>query len=79
MVRKNLSLNANGLLADDQSQILKGLATVIDGIACFRSHAGSAHGREINFPEINLHEAKLAVNSSHTIVVFIMDVVLYDK
>ncbi|PLM93008.1 hypothetical protein CWN47_19690, partial [Klebsiella variicola] len=45
----------------------------------FRSHIGSAHGRGQNPPQIVVAEARLAVNASHTLVVFIMDVIHANK
>lgn len=78
-VQPSLNLNADATLADDQHKILKGISSIIDGIGAFRSHIGSAHGRGQNPPQIVVAEARLAVNASHTLVVFIMDVIHANK
>ena len=78
-VQPSLNLNADATLADDQHKILKGISSIIDGIGAFRSHLGSAHGRGQNPPQIVVAEARLAVNASHTLVVFIMDVIHANK
>lgn len=72
-VRQNLTLNTNAQLSDDQKKILTGITSIIDGVGAFRSHIGSAHGRGITPPQISAHEARLAVNVSHSVVTFIMD------
>lgn len=73
VVRLDLPLNSDPILAADQHKILKGLSAVIDGVGAFRSHIGSAHGRGNTPPSIVEAEARLAVNASHTIVVFVME------
>jgi len=74
VVQNHLNLNRDQMLATDQHKILKGLSSIIDGVGAFRSHIGSAHGRGSNPPNIIVAEARLAVNASHTVVVFIMEV-----
>lgn len=73
VVRPDLNLNSDGILANDQQKILKGLTTAMEGVGCFRSHIGSAHGRGNTPPSIIEAETRLAVNVSHTIVIFVMD------
>ena len=73
VVKQHLKLNSNGLLADDQNGIVKGLSSVVDGIGAFRTHTGSAHGRGKTPPTIKVSEARLAVNASHTLVTFILE------
>lgn len=73
VVRPELNLNSDGVLAGDQQKILRGLTASIDGVGCFRSHIGSAHGRGNTPPSIIEAETRLAVNVSHTIVIFVMD------
>lgn len=74
VVQPHLGLNSDPTLAGDQHKVLKGLSSVIDGVGSFRSHIGSAHGRGSNPPKIVIAEAQLFVNASHTIVVFVMEV-----
>lgn len=59
-------------LGEDQRKMLQGLSSIIDGVGAFRTHIGSAHGRGIAPPKIVVAEARLAVNASHTLVIFIM-------
>jgi hypothetical protein len=73
VVQPHLGLNSDPTLAGDQHKVLKGLSSVIDGIGAFRSHIGSAHGRGSNPPNVVIAEVRLFVNSAHTIVVFIME------
>jgi hypothetical protein len=72
-VQPHLGLNMNPTLSDDQKRILQGLASVVDGIGAYRTHIGSAHGRGVNPPPIEVSEARLAVNAAHTLVAFIME------
>lgn len=72
-VQPYLGLNMNQLLSDDQKRILQGLASVVDGIGAYRTHIGSAHGRGVNPPPIEVSEARLAVNAAHTLVAFVME------
>jgi len=66
-------LNINPTLSDDQKRILQGLASVVDGVGAYRTHIGSAHGRGVNPPPIDVSEARLAVNAAHTLVAFLME------
>jgi hypothetical protein len=72
-VQVHLGLNIDRTLEDDQKRILQGLASVVDGIGSLRTHIGSAHGRGLRPPTIDIPEARLAVNASHTLVTFIME------
>jgi Abortive infection C-terminus len=72
-VQAHLGLNMDSTLEDDQKKILQGLASIVDGIGSLRTHIGTAHGRGIQPPEIKISEARLSVNASHTIVIFIME------
>lgn len=73
IVQPHLALNSDPALAGDQHKVLKGLTSIIDGVGSFRSHIGSAHGRGSAPPKIVVAEARLSVNASHTIVIFVMD------
>lgn len=73
VVQAHLGLNPNPTLQDDQKRILQGLASIVDGIGAYRTHIGSAHGRGISPPTIAGHEARLAVNAAHTIVIFVLE------
>ena len=72
-VQPHLGLNIDPTLGDDQKRILQGLASIVDGIGAYRTHIGSAHGRGVQPPTIQVSDARLAVNASHTLVIFIME------
>lgn len=72
-VQGHLGLNLDPTLRDDQKRILQGLASIVDGVGAYRTHIGSAHGRGVSPPSIKVSEARLAVNASHTLVIFIME------
>ena len=72
-VQSHLTQNSDPNLADDQYKMLKRMTSIIDGAGAFRSHIGSAHGRGKSPPKLTISEARLAVNASHTIVVFVME------
>lgn len=72
-IQTHIGLNSDRILEGDQRKILQGLSSIIDGIGAFRTHIGSAHGRGVEPPQIVVAEARLAVNSAHTLVVFLME------
>lgn len=72
-VQMHLGLNIDPTLEEDQKKVLQGLSSIVDGIGAYRTHIGSAHGRGILPPAIQVSEARLAVNASHTLVIFIME------
>jgi len=72
-VKQHLSLNLDRDIEEDQYRILQGLSSVVDGVGALRTHSGSAHGRGKHPPKIKVSEARLAVNSSHTLVTYIME------
>lgn len=73
VVLKNLGLNSNSTLRDDQIRTLQGLSSIVDGVGAYRTHIGSAHGRGISPPKISVAEARLAVNAAHSLVIFVME------
>lgn len=72
-VNGHMGLNTDRTLSQDQNNILQGLASLIHGIGDFRTHIGSVHGRGISPPRIQISDARLAVNASHTLVIFLME------
>ncbi len=73
IVQTHLGLNLDATLREDQKRILQGLASIVDGVGSYRTHIGSAHGRGISPPKITVWEARLAVNASHSLVTFVME------
>lgn len=72
-IKQHLSLNLDRNIEEDQYRILQGLSSIVDGVGALRTHIGSAHGRGKQPPKIKVSEARLAVNSSHTLVTYIME------
>lgn len=77
--RDKLNLTDAAIADEDLRKILKGLSSIIDGVAALRSHAGSAHGRsaaartrERPF-KIEARHARLAVHAAHTLALFILE------
>jgi len=54
----------------DIKKILSGFLSVVDGVACLRTHDGSAHGKERRSYKIFPRHARLAVHAAHTLVLF---------
>lgn len=72
-IKGHLGLNIDATLELDQKKILQGLAQIVEGVGHFRTHIGSAHGRGVSPPKVQVSEARLAVNASHTLVIFLME------
>lgn len=62
-------------LQTDQNikKVLSGFLSVVDGVACLRTHDGSAHGKERRSYKILPRHARLAVHAAHTLVLFGME------
>lgn len=72
-VQKHLGLDPAAMVDDDLKRILGGLASVVDGLGAARTHASSAHGRGRNAYRVEVRHARLAVNSAHTLAVFLLE------
>ena len=77
-VREPLGLKPDGntfdaLIVDDVRKILSGLATTIEGIAALRTHAGDAHGKTKGTRRIDERIASLAIHSSSTASLFLIE------
>lgn len=57
----------------DLKRILGGLASVVDGLGAFRTHAGSAHGRGRTPYRVAPRHARVAVNAAHALVLFAVE------
>lgn len=55
---------------DDLKRILTGLASIVDGIGSFRTHAGSAHGRGRKSYRAAPRHARLLLHAAHSLVAF---------
>ncbi|XDA98691.1 abortive infection family protein [Sulfitobacter sp. LCG007] len=57
----------------DVRTILSALGNSIQGIGALRSHSGTAHGRERGFRRLDPRIARLAVNSSFAVALFLIE------
>ena len=72
-VQRHLGLDPAAMVDDDLKRILGGLASVVDGLGAARTHASSAHGRGRKGYKVEARHARLAVNSAHTLAVFLLE------
>jgi hypothetical protein len=72
-VRDELGLDPKALEDDDLKKVLQGLASVVDGIGCARTHAGSAHGRGRRTYAVQARHARLVAHAAHTLALFILE------
>jgi Abortive infection C-terminus len=73
VVIKNLGLEPAAMPDDDLKRILSGMFSIVDGVGALRTHAGSAHGAGRNRYRPQSRHARLAINSAHTLVMFILE------
>jgi hypothetical protein len=73
IVRSDLGFDPSVLEDDDLKKILTGIISTIDGIGAFRTHASSAHGQGRKFYKIKPRHARLAINSAHTLALFVIE------
>jgi hypothetical protein len=73
VVQGHLGLAPTAQLEDDLKKMVGGLASIVDGIGAFRTHAGDAHGRGPDAKPIEPRHARLAVHSAHTVVTFVLE------
>jgi Abortive infection C-terminus len=64
-----------GSQAEDQDlqTILTGMISIVDGIGSLRTHASSAHGAGRKPYKLEPRRARLAIHSSHTVVLFVLE------
>jgi hypothetical protein len=73
VVIKNLGLEPAAMPDDDLKRILSGMFSIVDGVGALRTHAGSAHGAGRNRYRPQSRHARLAINSAHALVMFILE------
>ncbi len=73
VVRKDIRLDPSSVEENDIQRILSGLVSVTDGLAAFRTHASSVHGRGRRSYKVSPRHARLTVNSAHALAVFIIE------
>ncbi len=73
VVRSDLGFEPGSIADNDLKKILSGILSVVDGIGAFRTHASSAHGQGRKLYNIKPRHARLAINSAHTIALFVLE------
>ena len=73
VVQEDLGLDPKQVEDDDLKRILGGLSSIVDGLGALRTHAGSAHGHGSTRYRVSPRHARLAVNTAHTLVLFLLE------
>ncbi len=73
VVRKDLNITTDTIEDEDILKIISGVLSVVDGISSLRTHASSAHGAGIKTYTLEPRHARLAIHSSHTIALFLLE------
>ena len=73
VVRKDLNITTDTIEDEDILKIISGVLSVVDGISALRTHASSAHGAGIKTYTLEPRHARLAIHSSHTIALFLLE------
>jgi hypothetical protein len=73
IVQDHLNLDPARVADADMKRILGGMASVVDGVGAFRTHAGSAHGQGTSPPPVEARHARLAVHAAETLVAFVLE------
>lgn len=73
VVRADLGFDTKLVQDDDLKKVLSGVLSTVDGIGAFRTHASSAHGEGRKLYNIKPRHARLAINSAHTIALFVLE------
>jgi Abortive infection C-terminus len=73
VVQRHLGLAPAPELEEDLKRILGGLASIVDGVGAFRTHAGDAHGHGPEARPVEARHARLAVHAAHTVVTFVLE------
>ncbi len=73
IVQAHLGLDPSQTQDADLRRVLGGLASIVDGVGAYRTHAGDAHGRGPDASLVEPRHARLAVHAAHTVVTFILE------
>jgi Abortive infection C-terminus len=73
IIRKRFNLNAAAVEDQDLQKVITGLGSIADGVGSLRTHASTAHGKGRKPYRIEPRHARLAVNSAHTLALFILE------
>jgi hypothetical protein len=73
IVKKHIGFDPSSVEEEDLKRILGGLASIVDGIGAFRTHASSAHGRGRKQYDVQTRHVHLAVNAAYTLATFVLE------
>ena len=73
VVKEDLGMNPQVIEDNDLRRILTGLFSIVDGIGAFRTHASTAHGAGRKSYKVLPRHAKLAINSAHSLVLYVLE------
>jgi hypothetical protein len=73
VVAQHLKFNPADQQSDDLRKILSGLASIVEGVGAFRTHAGTAHGRTGKAYRPLPRHARLTVCAAHTLAAFVLE------
>lgn len=73
VVKGDLGFEPGCIQDNDLIKILSGIISIVDGIGAFRTHASSAHGQGRKLYKVKSRHAQLAINSAHTIALFVLE------
>ena len=72
-VSKDLNFDPSKLQDDDLKKVLSGMHSIVDGISALRTHGSSAHGQGRQMYKPEPRHARLAVNSAHSLALFVLE------
>lgn len=73
VVKEDLGMNPQIIEDNDLRKILTGIFSIVDGIGAFRTHASTAHGAGRKSYKVLPRHARLAINSAHSLVLYILE------
>ena len=74
VVQRHLKVHPAEKMDENLKRILGGLASVVNGMTFLRNESSSAHGRGRSSYRVEPRHARLAVNSAHALVFFLLEV-----
>ncbi|WP_348654383.1 abortive infection family protein [uncultured Psychrobacter sp.] len=79
VVSQDLNFDPSKLQDDDLKKVISGLYSIVDGISALRTHGSSAHGQGRKMYKPEPRHARLAVNSAHSLALFILETWNHNK
>lgn len=73
IVANELNFNPELIQDDDLKKIISGMFSVVDGISALRTHGSSAHGQGVKLYKPKPRHTRFAVNSAHTLSLFLLE------